>query len=115
MEIPLDSLYLLNTNQSKAFVIESECKSVGVNRNILNCKLLDSRNIWRNNSRIETPGVNKGIFIPSCDTTSSLRICTVEIEPLDIYVHGSATQERNLDLSYIEKVGVKSVLGQNCC
>ena len=36
----------------------------------------------------------------------------MNIEPLDSSVHRSATQERNLNLSCIEKVGVKSVLGE---
>ena len=34
------------------------------------------------------------------------------IEPLDTSIHGSTTQERNSDLSCIEKDGVKSVLGE---
>ena len=68
--------------------------------------------MWRNNSRIGTSGVNEGIFSPSCDTTSRLRSCTGNIKPLETSVHGSATQERNLYFSCIEKVGVKSVLGQ---
>ena len=42
VEIPLNSLSPLNTNTLKAFVIGSACKSVGVNRNILNCTLPDS-------------------------------------------------------------------------
>ena len=36
VDLPLNRLFPLNTNTLKAFVIGSECKSVGVNRNILN-------------------------------------------------------------------------------
>ena len=89
VELPLDNLSPLNTNQSKAFMIGSQCESMGVNRNILNCTSPDSRNIRKNNSRIGTPGVNKGIFSLSRDTTknSSLRSYTGSIEPLYTYVH----------------------------
>ena len=59
VDLPLDSLSPLNTNQSKAFMIGSQCNSVGVNRNILNCTSPDSRNIQRNNSWIGTPRVNE--------------------------------------------------------
>ena len=92
----------------------SQCKSVGVNRNILNYMSPGSRNIWRNNSWIWNPRVNEGILSPSCDLTktSSLRGCTGSIKPLDTSIHGSATQERNLNLFCIEKLGVKSVLGE---
>ena len=62
VELPLNSLSPLNTNQSKAFVIGSQCKSVGDNRNILNCTSPDSRTIQLNNSWIGTPPVNEGIF-----------------------------------------------------
>ena len=72
VEIPLNSLSPLNTNTSKAFVIGLACKSVGVNRNILNCKLPDSRNIQRNNSRIWNPGLNEGVLSTSHDTNSIL-------------------------------------------
>ena len=114
VELPLDSLSPLNTNQSKAFVFGSQFKSVGVNRNILNCTSLDSRNIWQNNSWIGTPRVNKGIFSPSCDLTKTSRLwsCTGSIDPLDTSIHGSATQKTNSGLSCIEKDGVKSVLGE---
>ena len=79
---------------------------------ILNCTLPNSRNIRRNHIRIGNPGVNKGIFGRSRDTTSRLRSCMGNIESLDTSVHGSATQVRNLDLLCIEKVGVKSVLSE---
>ena len=35
--------------------------------------------------------------------------CTGSIEKFDTHVHGSATQERNLESSCIEEVGVKSI------
>ena len=112
VKILLDSLSPLNTNQSKAFVIGLQYVSVGVNSNILNCTSPNSRNIRRNNSRIGTSGVNECIFSPSCDLTKTFRLrsCTESIEPLDTSVQGSTTQERNSNLSCIEKDGVKSVL-----
>ena len=58
VEISLNRLSLLNMNMSKAFVVGSPCKSVGVDRNTLNFTSPD-RTI-RNHSRIGTPGVNKG-------------------------------------------------------
>ena len=101
-------------NSSVELPLVLQCKSVGVNRNILNCTFPDSRKIQRNNSWIGTPRVNGIIFSPSCDLTktSSLRSCTGSIEPLDASIHGSATQERYLNLSCIEKRSVKSVLGE---
>ena len=71
---------------------------------------LDSRNSVGNNSRMVTPGLNKYIFSPSRDTTSSLLSCTGNIEPFNTHVHGSATQESNLNSSCIEEVVVKSIL-----
>ena len=62
MELSLNSLSLLNTNMSEAFVIGSTCKSVGVDSNTPNCRSRD-RTI-RNHSRIGTPGVNEGAFSP---------------------------------------------------
>ena len=109
-EIYLKRFSPLNMNTSKAFVIGSVFKSVGVNRNILHFTLPD-RTI-QNYIRIGTPGVNGGVISPSCSTTSSFSKWTENIEPSKTSVHGSATQERNLDLSCIEKVGVKSVLGE---
>ena len=92
-------------------MIGSACESVGGNRNII-CTPLDSRNSVGNHSRIGTPGVNTDIFNPSRDTTSNLLSCTGSIEKFDTHVHGSATQERNLDSSCIEEVGVKSILSE---
>ena len=112
VELPLNSLYPLNTKTSKAFVIGSACKSLGVNKNILNCTSPDSRNFLRNHSRIGTQGVNEGVLSTSRNTTSILRIWTGNIDPSDTSVHGSTTQERNLDLLCIKKVGVKSVLSE---
>ena len=92
-------------------MIGSACKIVGVNKDILNCTS-PNKTIWRNHSRIGTPVVNKGVFSPSRNTTSSFAKWTGNIETSDTSVHGSATQESNLDLSCIEKVGVKSILGE---
>ena len=88
-------------NMSKAFVIGLACKRVGVNRNILNYTSTDMT--IQSHSRIGTPGVNEGVFSPSRNTTSSFAKWTGNIEPSDTFVHGSETQERNLDLSCIEK------------
>ena len=95
VEISFNILSPLNTNTSKAFMIGSAFNSVGVNRNILYCTSPD-RTI-RNYSRIGTPGVNEGVFSPSRNTTSGFTKWTGNIEPSDTSVHGSATQERNLD------------------
>ena len=82
VDLPLNSFYPFNTNQSRAFMVGSQCNSVGFNRNILNCTLPGSRSIRQNNSWIGTPGVNKGIFSPSRDLTktSILQSCTGSIE-----------------------------------
>ena len=98
----------LNTFQSKAFVIGSQEKIVGGKRNII-CTSVDSRNSMGNHIRIGTPGNNKDIFSPRSDTTSNLLSCTGIIEKFDTHVHRSATQERNLESSCIEEVGVKSI------
>ena len=110
VDLSLNSLCTLNTNTLKVFVIGSACKSVGVNRNTLNCTPLDR--MIQNHSRIGTPGVNKGVFILSRGKTSSFSKWTGNINTSDTSVHGSAIQENNLDLSCIEKVGVKIVLGE---
>ena len=107
MEISLNSLSLLNTDTSKAILIGLAYKSAGVDRNTLSCTPPD-RTIW-NHSRIGTPGVNEGVFSPSRGKISSFAKWTGNIEPLNTSVHGSATQEKNLDFSCIEKVGVKSL------
>ena len=101
----------LNTIHYKAFVIGSQCESWGGNRNII-CTSLDSINTVGNHSRIGTPGVNKYIFSPSSDTTSNLLSNTGSIEKFDTHVHGSVTQEMDLDFFCIEEVGVKSVLSE---
>ena len=98
----------LNTVQSNAFVIGSHDKSVEGNRNIL-CTSCDSRNSRGDHSMIGTLGVNKDVFSPRSDTTSNLLGCTENIEKFDTHVHRSATQERNLELSCIEEVCVKSI------
>ena len=99
----------LITFQSKPFVIGSQDKSAGGNRNSI-CTSRDSRNSMGNHSRIGTPVVNKDIFSTRSDTTSNLLSCTGSINKFDTHVHESATQERNLDSSCIEEVGVKSIL-----
>ena len=95
VEISFNILSPLNTNTSKAFMIGSAFNSVGVNRNILYCTSPDRTS--RNYSRIGTPGVNEGVFSPSRNTNSGFTKWTGNIEPSDTSVHGSATQERNLD------------------
>ena len=63
--------------------LDSQCKSVGVNRNILNCMSPDSRNIRRNNSWIGTTRANEGSFSPSRYLTKTfiLRSCMGSIDP----------------------------------
>ena len=102
------SSHPLNTFQSKAYVIGSQGKSMGGNRNIIFTSR-DSRNSMGNHSRIGTAGVNKDVFGPRSDTTSNFLSCTGRIEKCDTHVHGSATQERNLESSCIEEVGVQSI------
>ena len=110
-QLSMESLSPLNTFQSKPSVIGLQYESVGGNRNII-CTLIDSRNSMGNHSRIGTPGVNRDIFGPSSNTTSNLLSCTAGIEKFDTHVHGSTTQERNLELLCIEEVGVKSILSE---
>ena len=86
-------------------MIGSACKSAEVDRNFLSCTPHD-RTI-SNQSRIGTPGVNKGFSSPSRSKISSSAKWMGNIEPSDTSVHRSATQESNSDLSCIEKVGVK--------
>ena len=107
VELSLNSLSPLNTNTSNLFVIGLACKSVGVDKNNLNCTPPD-RTI-RNHSRIGTPGVNEGVFSPSCGKTSSFANWTGNIDPSDTSIHGSATQESDSDFLGIEKVGVKII------
>ena len=107
-QLSMTSSYPLNMFQSKAFLIGLQEKSVGGDRNII-CSSRDSRNSMGNHSRIGTPGVKKYVFSPISDTNSNLLSCTGNIEKFDTHVHGSATQERNLELSCIEAVGVKSI------
>ena len=60
-------------------------------------------------SSIGTPGVNRDFFSPRSDMNSNLLSCTGSIEKSDTHVHRSATQERNLESSCIEEVGVKII------
>ena len=100
-------------NLSVELPLGLQYNSVGVIRKILNCTLLDSRNIRRNTSWIETPRVNKLVFSPSCDLTktSTFWSCTGSIEPLDTFILISVNQERYYTLLCIEKLGVKIVVG----
>ena len=100
---------LLNTNQSRTFVVGLQCNIVGDIRNII-CTSLNSRNSVGGRSRIRTPGVNKYILSPIRDTDSKFLSCTGIIEKFNTHVHVSVTQERNMYSSCIEKVGVKSIL-----
>ena len=85
--------------QSEAFVIGPQDKSVEANRKII-CMSSDSRNIRGDlSSRIETSGVNEDIWIQRSDTTSNVMSCTDNVEKFDTLVHGSTTQERNLESS----------------
>ena len=103
VELSLNSLSPLNTVMSKAIVIGSSFKSVEVDRNTLSCT--PPYRTVRNHSRIGTPAVHEGVFSPSRGKISSFAKWTVNIEPLETSVHRYATQERNLDLLSIEKVG----------
>ena len=94
--------------QSKASMIGSQDESVEGNRKII-CTSRDSRNLRGDHIRIETPGVNKEVWSPRSNTNSNVLSCTDNIKKLDNLVHGSTTQERNLELSCIEEVGVNSI------
>ena len=98
----------INTFQSKAFVIGSQDESMEGNKNIT-CTSLDSRNVRGNHSRIGTPGVEKEVWTPRSNTTSNVLSCTDNIKKFDTLIHGSAAQERNLEFSCIEEVGVKNI------
>ena len=102
------NLTRLNTFQSEVFVIGSQDKSVERNRKII-CTSRDIRNIRGDNSRIGTPGVNKEVWSPRSDTTSNVLSCMENVEKFDTLVHGSTTQERNLESSCIKEVGGKSI------
>ena len=51
--------------------------------------------------------MNKNIW-SVINTTSNVLICTDNVEKFDTIVHCSMTQERNMELSLIKEVGVKS-------
>ena len=53
--------------------------------------------------------MNKEILSPRSNTTSNTLSCMDNIEIFDNIVHGSTTQERNLGLSCIEEVFLKSI------
>ena len=88
----------LNTFQSEAFVIGLQDEYVEGYRKII-CRSCDSRNIRGDHSRIGTPGVNEEIWIPRSNTTLNVLICTGNVKKFDTLVHGSKTQERNLESS----------------
>ena len=100
--------FRLNTFQSKVFVIGSQDESVEGNRKIIFTSR-HSRNIREDHSRIGTPGVNKEVWSPRSDMTSNVMSCRDNIKKFIALVHSSTTQERNMESSCIEEVGVKSI------
>ena len=89
-------------------MIGPQYKSVKINRRII-CTSGDSRNIRGNHSRIETPGENEEIWSPRSNITSNALSCTDNVKKFDTLVHGSTTQERNLESSRNKEVGVISI------
>ena len=83
-------------------------ESVESNRKII-CTSRDSRNIRGDHSRIGNLGVNKDVGSSRSDTTLNVLSCTDNVNKFDTLVHGSTTQERNLESSCIKEVGVKSI------
>ena len=81
---------------------------MGGDKNII-CTSRDSRNSVGDHSKIGTPGANKDVFSPGIVTTSNLLGFTGSIEKFNRHVHGSATQVRDLESSYIEELCVKSI------
>ena len=59
-------------------------------------------------SRIDTPGMKKNVW-GVINTTSNLMSDTDNVEKFDTLVHSSTTQERNLESSRIEEMGMKSI------
>ena len=100
MDLLLKSFSLRNTRSLKESFTNAACNTVQVDR--INIRI-PSRDIHR------TPGVNVDVFIPIRGITSSFAKWSRNIKPLDTSVDGSATQERNSDLSCIEKVVVKRI------
>ena len=76
----------------------------------------DVRNTRGNSiSRIDTPGMKTNVW-GVINTTSNLMSDTDNVEKFDTLVHSSTTQERNLESSRIEEMGMKIIfpeLGQN--
>ena len=89
-------------------MIGPQDESVEINRKII-CTSSDSRNIRGDHTRIETPVVNGDVFSSRSNTTLNVLSCTGNVEKFDTLFHGSTTQERNLESSCIEEVGVKSI------
>ena len=72
----------------------------------------DSRNIRGNRiSRIDTPGVHRYVW-GVIDTTSNVLSDADNVEKFDTRIQSSTTQERNLESSCIEEVGVKIILSE---
>ena len=100
--------FQVNLLQSETLVIGPQDESVKITNRIIS-KPSDSRNIHRNRiSRIYTPGVNKDIW-SVIDTTLNGLSCTDKVDKFDTLIHGSMTQERNLESSRIKEVDVKSI------
>ena len=106
VELSLKSFSILNMISSKAIVTGVTCNSAQVDRNIWKNCTPDDRNI-QNPSRVDTLGVNVDLFSPTRGSNYILTKYSRNIEPLDTSIHGYETQERNLDFSCIEKMGVK--------
>ena len=69
----------------------------------------DVRNIRGNSiNRIDTPGVNKIVW-GVIDTTSKVMSDADNVKKIDNHVLSSTTQERNLESSRIEEMGMKSI------
>ena len=53
--------------------------------------------------------MNEDVFSPRSDTTSNVLSCTGNVKKFDTLIHGSTTQERNLESFCIKEEGVKSI------
>ena len=106
--------FQLNSLQSETFVIGSQDEFIK-SKNMIKRTPSDGRNIRGDRiSRIDTPGVNKEIW-SVINTTSNVMSDAENVKKLNTHVQSSTTQERNLESSRIEEVGMKSIfleLGQ---
>ena len=89
MEISLEILSPLNTISSKDIVTGTVRNSAQVDRNI------------HNPSKVGNPEFNVDVFSPICGSNFSFTIWSRNIEPLDTFIDGFSTQERNSDFSCI--------------